>query len=127
FIRYPHVLPALVRYVNNHPSLSYWFANECVGSASQGPRPDEGARERSDEMAVTLGWLEHLADRGELSPDQLQLGVSPLLVDSAGNSRRAEINIEKLWSAHIAAHGPRHGKMGVVELRAIRMPERPGM
>jgi uncharacterized protein (DUF2126 family) len=127
FIRYPHVLPALVRYVNNHPSLSYWFANECVGSASQGPRPDEGARERSDEMAVTLGWLEHLADRGELSPDQLQLGLSPILVDSAGNSHRAEINIEKLWSAHIPAHGPRHGKMGVVELRAIRMPERPGM
>jgi len=23
FIRYPHVLPALIRYINNHPSLSY--------------------------------------------------------------------------------------------------------
>jgi uncharacterized protein (DUF2126 family) len=127
FIRYPHVLPALVRYVNNHPSLSYWFANECVGSASQGPRPDEGARERWDELAVTLGWLEHLADRGELGPDQLQAALSPLLVDSAGNSHRAELNVEKLWSPHIPAHGPRHGKMGVVELRAIRMPERPSM
>jgi len=127
FIRYPHVLPALVRYVNNHPSLSYWFASECVGSASQGPRPDEGARERWDELAVTLGWLEHLADRGELGPDQLQQALSPLLVDSAGNSHRAEINVEKLWSAHITPHGPRHGKMGVVELRAVRMPERPGM
>jgi uncharacterized protein (DUF2126 family) len=127
FIRYPHVLPALVRYVNNHPSLSFWFANECVGSASQGPRPDEGARERWDELAVTLGWLEHLADRGEIGPDQLQAALSPLLVDSAGNSHRAELNVEKLWSPHIPVHGPRHGKMGVVELRAIRMPERPGM
>ncbi|NVB77710.1 MAG: hypothetical protein HOV81_04885 [Kofleriaceae bacterium] len=127
FIRYPHVLPALVRYVNNHPSLSYWFASECVGSASQGPRPDEGARERWDELGVALDWLERLADRGELAPDQMQLALAPLLVDSAGNSHRAELNIEKLWNAHIPVHGPRHGKMGVVEFRAVRMPERPAM
>jgi uncharacterized protein (DUF2126 family) len=127
FVRYPHVLPALIRYINNHPSLSYWFANECVGSASQGPRPDEGTRERWDELAVTLGWLELLADRGELPPEQLWHALGPLLVDSSGNSHRAELNVEKLWNPHIPVHGPRHGRMGVVELRAIRMPERPGM
>jgi len=127
FIRYPHVLPALIRYLNNHPSLSYWFAGECVGSASQGPRPDEGTRERWDELAVTLGWLEHLADRGELPPEQLWHALAPLLVDSAGNSHRAEINVEKLWNPHVPVHGPRHGRMGVVELRSIRMPERPSM
>ncbi len=127
FVRYPHVLPALVRYLNNHPSLSYWFASECVGSASQGPRPDEGNRERWDELAVALGWLEHLADKGQLPPDTLWQGLVPLLVDSAGNSHRAELNVEKLWNPHIPVHGPRHGKMGVVELRAIRMPERPTM
>jgi uncharacterized protein (DUF2126 family) len=127
FLRYPHVLPALIRYLNNHPSLSYWFASECVGSASQGPRPDEGARERWDELAVALGWLERLADRGELAPDQLWGALGPLLVDGAGNTHRAEVNIEKLWNPHIAPHGTRHGRMGIVELRAIRMPERPGM
>src|SRR6185436_939596 len=127
FVRYPHVLPALIRYVNNHPSLSYWFANECVGSASQGPRPDEGNRERWDELGVTLGWIERLADRGELAPDRLWGALGPLLVDSSGNSHRAELNVEKLWNPHIPAHGPRHGRMGIVELRAIRMPERPGM
>jgi uncharacterized protein (DUF2126 family) len=127
FVRYPHVLPALIRYVNNHPSLSYWFANECLGSASQGPRPDEGTRERWDELAVTLDWLERLADRGELAPEQLWLALGSLLVDSSGNSHRAEINVEKLWNPHIAPHGPRHGRMGLVELRAIRMPERPAM
>jgi uncharacterized protein (DUF2126 family) len=127
FVRYPHVLPALIRYLNNHPSLSYWFANECVGSASQGPRPDEGTRERWDELGVTLGWLEHLADRGELSPDQLWSALGPLLVDGAGNTHRAEANVEKLWNPHIAPHGMRHGRMGLVELRAIRMPERPAM
>ncbi|HLL22391.1 MAG TPA: transglutaminase family protein, partial [Kofleriaceae bacterium] len=127
FLRYPHVLPALVRYLNNHPSLSYWFASECVGSASQGPRPDEGTRERWDELAVTLGWLERLADRGELSPQQLASALGPLLVDAAGNSHRAELDVEKLWNPHITAHGPRHGRMGIVELRSIRMPERPEM
>jgi uncharacterized protein (DUF2126 family) len=127
FVRYPHVLPALIRYLNNHPSLSYWFANECVGSASQGPRPDEGTRERWDELGVALGWLERLADRGELPPEQLWHALAPLLVDGAGNTHRAEVNIEKLWNPHIAPHGTRHGRMGIIELRSIRMPERPAM
>ncbi len=127
FVRYPHVLPALIRYFNNHPSLSYWFANECVGSASQGPRPDEGTRERWDELGITLGWLERLADRGELPPEQLWHALGPLLVDSSGNSHRAELNVEKLWNPHIGPHGVRHGKMGLIELRSVRMPERPIM
>ena len=127
FVRYPHVLPALIRYFNNHPSLSYWFANECVGSASQGPRPDEGTRERWDELAVALAWTERLADRGELAPEQLWSALGPLLVDASGNSHRAELNVEKLWNPHIKAHGARHGRMGIVELRAVRMPERPAM
>jgi uncharacterized protein (DUF2126 family) len=127
FVRYPSVLPALIRYVNNHPALSYWFANECVGSASQGPRPDEGTRERWDELGVTLSWLEQLADRGALPPDLLWQALGSLLVDGSGNAHRAELNVEKLWNPNIRAHGPRHGKMGIVELRAIRMPERPAM
>jgi len=127
FVRYPHVLPALIRYLNNHPALSYWFANECVGSASQGPRPDEGTRERWDELGVTLGWLERRADRGELPPDVLWQALGSLLVDASGNAHRAELNVEKLWNPHIPAHGLRHGKMGIIELRAIRMPERPAM
>lgn len=127
FVRYPHVLPALIRYINNHPSLSYWFANECVGSASQGPRPDEGARERWDELAIALGWLEELADRGQLSPELTWQALGSLLVDASGNSHRAEINVEKLWNPHIPQHGPRHGRMGIIELRSIRMPERPAM
>ncbi len=127
FVRYPHVLPALIRYFNNHPSLSYWFANECVGSASQGPRPDEGTLERWGELDITLGWLERLADRGELPPEQLWHALGPLLVDASGNSHRAEINVEKLWNPHIPPHGVRHGRMGIVELRSVRMPERPVM
>jgi uncharacterized protein (DUF2126 family) len=127
FVRYPHVLPAFIRYLNNHPALSFWFANECVGSASQGPRPDEGTPERWEELAVTLDWLERLADRGELPPEHLWQALGPLLVDSSGNAHRAELNVEKLWNPHIPPHGTRHGRMGIVELRAVRMPERPTM
>ena len=126
FVRYPHVLPALIRYLNNHPSLSYWFASECVGSASQGPRPDEGARERWDELGVDARLARApRRSRRARRPSSCGTRSAPLLVDAAGNSHRAELNVEKLWNPHIAAHGPRHGKMGVVELRAIRMPERP--
>jgi len=127
FLRYPHVLPALIRYFNNHPSLSYWFASECVGSASQGPRPDEGTRERWDELAIALTWLERLADKGQLPPEHLWHSLGPLLVDASGNSHRAEINVEKLWNPHITPQHARHGKMGIIELRAVRMPERPSM
>jgi len=127
FVRYPHVLPALIRYLNNHPALSYWFASECVGSASQGPRADEGTRERWDELGVTLGWLERVADRGELTPEVSWHALGPLLVDASGNSHRAELNVEKLWNPHITPHGTRHGRMGLIELRAVRMPEHPVM
>lgn len=108
FVRYPHVVPALLRYLNNHPSLSYWFAGDHVGATSRGPRPDEGPRELWDELGVTLGWLEQLADHGELGPDKTLRALDPLL------GQRAELRISRLAD-------------GVVELPAIRMPERPGM
>jgi uncharacterized protein (DUF2126 family) len=118
FLR-PQLLPRLVRYLNRHPSLSYAFAGDCVGSASQGPRPDEGVRERFEELPVAL---EHLAARGELvTPDELWSALAPLLVDSAGNSHRAELNLEKLWNPWLAGRG----RLGLVELRSLRMPRTP--
>jgi uncharacterized protein (DUF2126 family) len=118
FLR-PQLLPRLVRYLNHHPSLSYAFAPDCVGSAGQGPRPDEGARERFDELPIALEWL---ARRGErATPAELWESLAPLLVDLAGNTHRAELNLEKLWNPHL----PGRGRMGVVELRAFRMPDAP--
>jgi len=115
FFVHPQLLPRLVRYLGNHPALSYAFAGECVGSASQGPRPDEGVRERHEELEVALDRLE---DRGgRLGPAELWETLAPLLVDAAGNSHRAELNVEKLWNPFL----PARGRMGVVELRALRM------
>jgi uncharacterized protein (DUF2126 family) len=122
FFRYPDLLPGVLRYLHNHPALSYWFTGECVGSASQGPRPDEGARERSDELGLALEWLEHRADRGTLDRHDLARALAPLLVDASGNSHRAEVNVEKLWNPGLGARGT----LGVIEFRALRMPPTPG-
>jgi uncharacterized protein (DUF2126 family) len=109
----------LVRYTNRHPSLSYYFASPCCGSASQAPRADEGVRERFDELHIALDYL---ATRGSAAtPKELWGMLSPLLVDASGCSHRAELNIEKLWNPWFGGRG----QLGLVELRALRMPETP--
>ena len=119
FFVWPQLLPGLVRYSNRHPALSYYFASACCGSASQAPRADEGVRERFDELAVALDYL---AARGSAAtPKELWGTLAPLLVDSSGCSHRAELNIEKLWNPWFGARG----QLGLVELRAVRMPESP--
>jgi uncharacterized protein (DUF2126 family) len=119
FFRHPRLLPRLVRYLNDHPALSYAFAGECLGSASQGPRPDEGVRERFDELGLAVARLEA---RGEqVEPRELWEALAPLLVDASGNSHRAELNVEKLWNPWL----PGRGKLGVVELRSLRMAPSP--
>jgi uncharacterized protein (DUF2126 family) len=119
FFARPQLLPRLVRYLNRHPALSYAFAPDCAGSAGQGPRPDEGARERFEELPVALEWLARRGDR--LTPAELGGALSPLLVDLAGNAHRSELNVEKLWNPRL----PGRGQLGLVELRALRMPTRP--
>ncbi len=119
FFVVPWLLPGLVRYLNHHPSLSYWFAPECVGSAGQGPRPDEGVRELFSELGVALDVLGARED--QFSKSELMASLGPLLVDCSGNSHRAELNVEKLWDPD----HPRNGLLGVAELRALRMPRTP--
>jgi uncharacterized protein (DUF2126 family) len=116
FLRHPWLLPRLVRYLSNHPALSFAFAGECVGSASQGPRPDEGVRERWEELQVAVDRLE--ARGAHVTPQELWESLAPLLVDASGNSHRAELNVEKLWNPFLQDRG----RLGLVELRALRMP-----
>jgi uncharacterized protein (DUF2126 family) len=118
FFRHPHLLPGFLRYLNRHPSLSYWFATECVGSSSQGPRPDEGVRERFEELTTALTSL---GRAGPLAPEDLWRALAPLLVDCSGNSHRAEMNIEKLWNPYL----PGRGCQGLVEFRSFRMESTP--
>ncbi len=116
FFSSPWLLPGLLRLFNRHPSLSYLFSPECVGSASQGPRPDEGVRERFEELGVCLDRL--AAHGAAVTPEELWTSLAPLLVDGSGNSHRAELNVEKLWNPFLGDRG----RMGVVEFRALGMP-----
>ncbi|MCA9671954.1 MAG: transglutaminase family protein [Myxococcales bacterium] len=113
----PQLLPRLICYFSAHPSLSYAFC-EQAGSSSQAPRADEGAAESVRELELAL----HLLEREPApDPELIWRTLAPFLVDRFGNTHRAEINVEKLCNPLL----PLRGKLGLVELRAMRMPERP--
>lgn len=114
FFRFPNLLPRLVRYINAHPALSYWFAPPYIGSSSQSPRVDEGVRESFRELSLAL---EQLENPGNHEPEFIWRSLSPFLVDPSGNPHRSELNIEKLWNPYL----PGRGCLGLVEFRAFRM------
>ncbi|MBL8485009.1 MAG: transglutaminase family protein [Rhodocyclaceae bacterium] len=114
FLKAPQLLPRLVRYVNRHPSLSYLFAHDYIGACGQSARADERNREHVDELELAL---ELLARARDVEPEHIWRSLSPFLADIAGNTHRAEINIEKLWNPYL----PGRGCLGLVEFRALRM------
>lgn len=118
FFTAPGLLPRLVRYVNLHPSLSYWFATNYIGGASQSPRADEGTLDSFYELGLALEQLERQRD---ITPEFLYNSLAPFLADASGNSHRSELNIEKLWNTGL----PHRGCLGLLEFRAFRMPLTP--
>lgn len=118
FFVYPQLAARLVRYLNQHPALSYWFAPPYVGSFSQSPRADENVRESFSELSVAL---QQLAKTTDPQPEFIWRTLSPFLVDTSGNAHRSELNIEKLWNPYL----PGRGCLGLVEFRAFRMAPDP--
>lgn len=116
FVLQPHLLLRLVRFFNHHPALSYLFAHDFVGSSGISVRPDERGADAFDELVLELELLEKYP---QLTPELVWQGLSPFLCDVAGNSHRAEINIEKLWNPFLRGRG----RLGLVEFRALRMPQ----
>ena len=118
FLREPRLLPRLVRFLNRHPSLSYLFSHDFVGSSGQSVRSDERGTDAFDELSLALALLER---EEHLSPELLWHSLAPFLCDAAGNSHRAEMNVEKLWNPYLAGRG----QLGLVEFRALRMQHTP--
>ena len=118
FFVYPQLAARLVRYLNQHPALSYWFAPPYVGSFSQSPRADENVRESFSELSVAL---QQLAKTTDPQPEFIWRTLSPFLVDTSGNAHRSELNIEKLSNPYL----PGRGCLGLVEFRAFRMAPDP--
>ncbi|MBL8350171.1 MAG: transglutaminase family protein [Burkholderiaceae bacterium] len=118
FLQQPRLLPRLVRFLNRHPALSYLFCHDFVGSSGQSVRADERGSDAFDELALALALLER---QEPLTAETLWHGLAPFLCDAAGNSHRAEVNIEKLWNPFLAGRG----QLGLVEFRALRMQHTP--
>ncbi len=118
FVQQPCLVLRLVRFFNHHPALSYLFAHDFVGSSGISVRPDERGTDAFDELVLELDLLENCP---QLTPELVWQGLSPFLCDMAGNSHRAEINIEKLWNPFLRGRG----RLGLIEFRALRMPQSP--
>jgi uncharacterized protein (DUF2126 family) len=117
FANRPWLVSSLVRFVQNHPSLSYVFSGLFTGPSCQSPRVDESAKEVPYELEIALRSLEA---RKSCAPDQLDSLLRNLLLDWNGNTHRAEISVDKFYNRNAA-----NGRMGVVECRAFEMMPTP--
>ncbi|MCF7762407.1 MAG: transglutaminase family protein [Verrucomicrobia bacterium] len=114
FLKRPHLLASILRFVQNHPSLSYAFTGLYTGPSSQAPRVDEGAPELPYELEITLAAMEQMKGPGPAF--LIDAMLRNLLMDWNGNTHRAEISVDKFYNQDSP-----NGRLGLVEFRAFEM------